>query len=140
MPAISRWFIKAGLVYFLTAMLLAIGLKAQLRFPALRFLAFFNPVYYHLLTVGWITQIIMGVSHWMFPRFSREMPRGNEALAWLVFVLLNAGLLMRLTGEPLMVLYPAGIWDTLLILSAVLQWLAGALYIRMIWPRLKGKP
>jgi hypothetical protein len=34
------------------------------------------PVYLHLFMIGWVTQMIFGVAYWMFPRVSKENPRG----------------------------------------------------------------
>ncbi|RMH81970.1 MAG: hypothetical protein D6681_17575, partial [Calditrichaeota bacterium] len=97
MPTLSRWFLKAGLIYFATSFVLLLGVHLQALSPAPAFL----PVFYHLLFVGWITQIIMGVSHWMFPRHTREKPRGNEASGWAAFTGINLGLLLRCLGEPM---------------------------------------
>ena len=59
------------------------------------------PVYFHLLMVGWVTQLIFGVAFWMFPRYSKEKPRGREGLAWAMYASLNAGLLLRGLAEPM---------------------------------------
>jgi len=139
MPTLSRWFIKAGLIYFVLSLLLGIGLKVQAEFDFLNFLAYFTPVYYHLLVIGWITQIIMGVSHWMFPRFSKENPRGYELLGWLAFACLNLGLILRIFSEPFVLLNPSVLLKIVVILSAVLQWSAGVLYVVHIWGRIKEK-
>ena len=32
----------------------------------------------HLLTVGWLLQLISGVAYWMFPRHPSAPPRGDE--------------------------------------------------------------
>jgi len=40
-----------------------------------------QPLYFHLLMAGWVTQLIFGVVAWMFPQYSSEQPRGNERLA-----------------------------------------------------------
>ena len=58
------------------------------------------PVYYHLLMVGWATQLIGGVALWMFPVHSRERPRGDERLGWVAYGALNGGLLIRAIAEP----------------------------------------
>lgn len=139
MPRLSRWFIKAGLIYFVISLLLAIGLKVSSPGPIYEFFRHFTPVYFHLLLIGWITQIIIGVSLWMFPRHTRDNPRGNEFRGWLVFILLNAGLILRSFSEPLMVARPADLWSYMLIASAILQWGGGILYIDHIWRRVKGK-
>jgi len=139
MPKLSRWFIKAGLIYFVLSLLLGIGLKVQPEFTLFNFLAYFTPVYYHLLVIGWITQIIMGVSHWMFPRFSKENPRGYELLGWLAFACLNLGLVLRIFSEPFILSHPSILLKTIVIFSAALQWSAGILYAVHIWGRIKEK-
>ena len=58
------------------------------------------PTYLHLVTVGWLTNLIFGVAFWMFPRYTAESPRGSDALGWASYAGLNAGLLLRLIGEP----------------------------------------
>jgi len=138
MPTLTRWFIKTGLIYFVLAMLVALTLKAQpvLGLPA--FFAMLRPVYFHIFMVGWVLQIIIGVSYWFFPRLA-ERSRGNERLGWLAFAWLNAGLLLRIAGEALLPSHSATFWGWMLVLSAVLQWLAGIAYVLLIWKRVKPK-
>lgn len=78
MLPVTRWFIKAGMIYLATGMLLLfidsmpfIGLEIQLL-----------PVYWHMIVIGWITQIIMGVSIWMFPRKRRDRQKRDSVLTW----------------------------------------------------------
>lgn len=83
MPALTRWMIKTSLIYFVLALL--VSLLQALR-PILQITwipAGLRPVYIHLFMVGWITMLIFGVVYWMFPKFTLEKPRGNEALGWL---------------------------------------------------------
>ena len=91
-----------------------------------------TPVYIHLLVVGWITGMIFGVAYWMFPKFSKEQPRGVDGLAIATFALLHVGLLLRVVAEP----PQAG---GLLVLSAASQWLAGVGFIVNTWPRVKQR-
>lgn len=138
MPTVSRWFIKSSLICL--GLALAAGIIEVLPGEAAGVPAIvLRPVYYHLFLVGWVTQMIIGVSIWFFPRHTRERPRGPAGLSWAIFVFLNFGLLLRAIFEPI----AAGsrsLWPgALLVLSAVFQWLAGVLYIGMIWPRVKAK-
>jgi heme/copper-type cytochrome/quinol oxidase subunit 1 len=125
------------MVYFLAA--LAVGILLQTP-PALAghpVLAVLRPTHLHLLVVGWVTQVIFGVAYWMFPRFSAERPRGHESLGWAAFVLLNAGLLCRVVGEPLSALgHRTGGW---LVASAVLQLVAGWAFVLNTWPRIRER-
>ncbi len=135
MPVIVRWYLKTALVYFLAALGLGV-------FQALGGVAGFFPpgatsVYYHLLMVGWVTQVILGVAIWMFPKFSLSQPRGNERLSWIIYFLLNFGLVFRAVGEPLTAAVDHPGWGWLLVISALLQWLAGILIVGTLWSRVK---
>lgn len=138
MPRLTRLYIKSSLIYLAAA--LALGFVLTL--PAAReqsLLLGLSPAYFHLFMVGWVTQMIFGVIYWMFPIISRARPRGNESLAWAAFVLLNAGLLLRVIGEPLLYEYGAGPIGWVLVVAAALQWLAAVCFVVNAWPRVKEK-
>jgi hypothetical protein len=138
-PTLSRWFIKAGLIYFVLGLSMATLVVAQ---PVLNLppqLAAFRPVYLHLLMVGWLTQLIMGVAFWMFPKKSKEHPRGSESVGWLVLILLNTGLILRALAEPLFTLQPEWGIGWLLEVSAVFQLAAGWIFVANTWGRVKER-
>src|SRR5690606_4328602 len=98
-----------------------------------------SPVYFHLLMVGWVTQLIFGVVFWMFPKYSPQRPRGSERLGWAAYWLLNAGLLLRVVAEPGQALAPNPVLGSGLALSAVLQWAAGMAFVANTWNRVKER-
>ena len=94
----------------------------------------------HLLVVGWITQLAIGVAYWMFPRFRKEEnpePRGSDRLTWAVFVLLNAGLLLRFAFEPFYLMGPSTWLAATVALAGVLQALAALGFAALIWGRVR---
>src|SRR5512139_1248642 len=115
MPTLTRWFIKIALVYFVAALLLGLLLAFGGTSTLPGWIGAFSPVYFHLFMVGWVTQLIIGVAYWMFPKYSSEKPRGNEQLAWATFWLINIGLLLRVVSEPLNNQAPNAIWGWLLV-------------------------
>lgn len=136
-PAVTRWLLRTAMGYLVGA--LAVGVLLQ--WPALLArrpaLAVLFPTYLHLLVVGWLTQVIFGVAYWMFPRHSAAQPRGSEPLGWATYALLNAGLLLRVAGEPMHALgHKTG---GLLVASALLQLGAGWLFVVNTWPRVKER-
>ena len=139
MPTLTRYFIKAGLLYLVAALLIGalVLLPTIFRLPAA--LTAFSPVYFHLFMVGWVTQLIMGVAYWMFPKQSRERPRGAEWIGWAVFGLLNTGLVLRAIAEPLQVLRPDWNVGPLLAVSAVAQLAAGWAFVANTWTRVKER-
>jgi hypothetical protein len=139
MPLLSRTFIKAGLIYFVLALIAGALTVARpvLNLPAT--IGALYPVYLHLLMVGWVTQLIIGVAYWMFPKYSKERPRRSERLGWAVFGLLNVGLILRAFGEPLLVVKPEWNVGWMLAASAVLQALGGWAFVINTWGRVKER-
>lgn len=139
MPPLTRMFIKVGLLYFLAALVMGVLMAGPNVWGLPSIVYALRPVYFHLFMVGWITQLIIGVALWMFPKYSREMPRGSDTVGWISFWTLNVGLLLRAIAEPALVLSTAIDWGWVLALSAILQLLGGWAFIANIWPRVKER-
>ena len=139
MPALTRWYIKSALVYFVVALLLGfiLALPTSVNLPDV--IRAMTPAYFHLFLVGWVTQMVFGVIYWMFPIITRAQPRGNERLAWATYLFLNVGLLLRIVAEPLNQVNPASFAGWLLPVSAVLQWFAAVFFVVLSWPRVKDR-
>lgn len=139
MPLLSQWFIKIGMGYFVAGMLLGMAMLLQ---PVLNWspgIQALRPVYLHFLFIGWVTQIIIGVSYWMFPKQSKERPRGSEPLGWAVLILLNIGLILRAVGEPAMLLAPQAGLGWMLGIASICLLAAGWGYIFNTWGRVKER-
>lgn len=139
MPTLSRWFIKLGMIYLAAALIMGAVLLAQPLMGWSSALQTLRPVYLHLIFIGWVTQLIMGVGYWMFPKASKEKPRGSEALGWAVLILLNTGLVLRTIGEPLTVLAPQAGYGWIAALASTFLLLAGWCFIFNTWGRIKER-
>ncbi len=139
MPLLTRWFIRSSLVYLVAALAAGLVLAAQsfLQLPA--FVGALGPVYLHLFMLGWVAQLIFGVIYWMFPKYSKESPRGSERLGWATYGLVNVGLILRAIGEPGQAVRPGAGLGWLLAASALLQWLGGLAFVANTWPRVKER-
>ncbi len=137
MPLLSRWYIRTGIFW----LIIALALRVLMATPGLEgAFATWAPSVFHVITVGWITQLIFGVAWWMFPRYSKENPRGREWLGWLTFGVLNAGVVLRLATEPFIAGNRSDILPvTLLLVAAFLQWLAAVLFVLNTWKRLEPR-
>ena len=131
MPLLTRLCLRAGLGWLVIALGAGLWLAVSPGGapPGLR------PTWIHLITVGWITNLIFGVAHWMFPRASKEHPRGQVVWGWIAFGGLNAGLVFRALAEP----FPGPSAPALLEASAVFQLAAGLAFAIHIWPRLTAR-
>ncbi len=133
MPTTSRTFIKTGMIFLLIALLIAVGIELKPEYGSL-----LRPLFWHSLMVGWITQIIIGVSLWMFPGRSKTEDFRSQFLSWVIFGLLNCGLVLRLLFEPFSTtnnqIVTLGI-----IASAGFQFFAALGYFIEMWPRIISK-
>ncbi|WP_340102490.1 hypothetical protein [Rhodohalobacter sp. 8-1] len=136
MPPVTRWFIKSGMIWFA----LGVTLAFVAEFPGVQGSALLLPVYWHMLVIGWITQVIMGVSIWMFPRKKRNRKKEQSLLATGAFFLLNGGLLVRFLSEPFLPLVTdSAVVPIVVIVSGIMQVVAIILFIGEIWPRVQPK-
>ena len=135
----ARVYIKTAFVQLLISLFMGalLLINAGLRWQS--GLNVLLPVYYHLLMVGWATQLIGGVALWMFPVHSRERPRGDERLGWIAYGALNGGLLIRAIAEPIHTLEPCD-WSAWgLVGAALLQVCAVWILVVTLWSRVKGR-
>jgi hypothetical protein len=136
MLKVTRWFIKAGMVYLVTGVFLFLLDSI----PVLTININLLPVYWHMIALGWITQVIIGVSIWMFPRKRKDRKNLESPVAWAIFWTLNAGLILRFLVEPFPV-FLSGILivQIITVLSVILQLIAAVLYLIEIWPRVQPR-
>jgi hypothetical protein len=129
MPRLSRWFIRASLVYlslgftFGALMLFNKGVLLSVWLWQLL------PAHIEFLLLGWTVQLAMGAAFWILPRFRSS--RGNEKAAWAAFVLLNVGVWIvgmgRLIGMPL----------PLIVVGRAAEAGAALAFAIHAWPRVK---
>lgn len=134
MPRIARTFIKTGLIFFLISLLLGIAIEIQSITSSVLVLLF-----WHTLMVGWVTQIIFGVSIWMFPGRKRDESVGAQIWGWLTYSFLNTGLILRIIAEPMLTYSIHPIWKVLVASSAVLQMAGGITYVIEMWSRVQSR-
>jgi hypothetical protein len=140
MPRLTRFFIKTAMIYLAAALLLGAVLAARSVWTLPTWMGGFGPIYFHAFLVGWVTQLIFGVVFWLFPVQDKVRPRGSESLGWATYILLNVGLALRVIAEPIQVARPHPFWGWLLVLSALLQWLAGIGFVINSWRRVQPSP
>lgn len=138
MPPLTRWFVKTSFIYLALALIAGLLLAIQSTFNLITFGGLF-PVYIHLLVFGWLTQLVFGVVFWMFPKYSSVMPRRSEALGWWTYALLNIGLILRAIAEPVNSTQPNPVSGWMLVISAIIQFLAGLAFMLNSWGRVKVK-
>lgn len=132
MPRVSRWLVRAALLYLLAGFTLGALLLADKGVPFAPSLWRFVPLHYEWLLVGWFVQLILGTAYWIFPRFGLPpAARRRERLAWLGFALVNAGILLVTAGVALAA--PAG----MVAAGRALEAAAVAAFAAGLWGRVR---
>lgn len=134
-PTLSRWCVRVALAYLVGGM----GMGSwMLILEADRGFGPGHPwtsLHAHILLIGFLLMLVIGVAFWMFPRIHGQRP-GRE-IGWLAFALINAGLLLRVPAQPLA---DDGtvVWRVLLGVAAVLPALGAVAFMVAIWPRVQA--
>lgn len=129
MPRLSRFFIRASLVYLFlgfTFGALILANKGILFAPLVWVLL---PAHIELMFLGWMTQLALGVAFWILPRLASSAPRGDERWSWAAFILVNLGILVS-------VLSPLAGISWLVLLARALQMLGIATFVLGNWQRI----
>lgn len=129
MPLISQFFLKTGFIWLIISLFL---FGYQSVDTTVRIL------YHHTLGLGWVTQIIIGVAIWMFPRWSNELPKGPMWMWWTSYVTLNLGLLLRIISE-YYYSHSVQVFAPLLFVAGLLLWTSMILFVIVLWKRVLSK-
>jgi heme/copper-type cytochrome/quinol oxidase subunit 1 len=91
----------------------------------------------HLLLVGFMLMIVMGVATWMFPRPARDDTRYRPELAEAVYWVMTLSTVVRALAEILVALSGAPSWRPIIALGGLGQLAGAALFVINMWPRVR---
>ena len=132
----QRWMIKTSLVYLLVGVFLGLLMFLAQRFPALEWISTWRTIHVHVILVGSVIQMIMGVALWMFPR-KVEVPRWTtEREGMTLYISFNLGTVTRSVFEPF---WTSGDLSYFLTLGGmVLQILSILYFLVLIFQRIRS--
>jgi cbb3-type cytochrome oxidase subunit 1 len=125
MPKLSIYFIRAALLHFGIGFSIAALMLANKGIPFSAEIWRLLEPHVQILIFGWMLQLAMGVAFYALPRLTNTEARyGDERLAWLSFILLNAGVWLSITIFP--------------VFGKTLIVIAGLAFVRLLVPRVKA--
>ena len=140
MTPLVRRYVKTSFVFLLAGLLLG-GYITVAEFLAGRYPPrLFITAHVHLLLVGFMLMMVMGVATWMFPRPARDDTRYKPGLAEAVYWIMTVATGLRAAGELAAGVAPAP-WLRLAIVGGGLGQLAGTLlFVVNMWRRVRMPP
>src|SRR5262244_668445 len=119
MTPLVRRYIKTSFVFLMAGLLLGgwivVAEFVLGRHPPRLFIT----AHAHLLLVGFMLMIVMGVATWMFPRPAREDTRYRPELAEAVYWVMTLSTVVRALAEILISLTGAPIWRPVIALGGL---------------------
>lgn len=94
----------------------------------------------HLLLVGFMLMIVMGVATWMFPRPARDDARYRPGLAEAVYWVLTLSTAVRAVGEVTGAFAPVRGFQLLVAAGGLGQLAAAVLFVANMWWRVRMPP
>ena len=131
-----RWMIRSALLCITVGMFLGLLLYLPMLTQQWFFLRWLRTTHVHLILVGGVIQMIMGVALWMFPRRKSQPYVTPEAEGLWIFWLLNSGIVLRSLAEPLSYPFPA--FRLVTFVGMTLQVLAFLYFLVEIWGRVRS--
>jgi len=137
MPPLVRRYIKTSFVFLALGLLLGgwliVGEFALGAYPPRLLIT----AHVHLLLVGFMLMIVMGVATWMFPRPARDDTRYRPELAETVYWVMTLSTAVRAAAEILAPFSGAPILRIVITLGGLGQLAGAALFVLNMWPRIR---
>ncbi len=137
MPPLIRRYIKTSFVFLLAGLLLgAYVIVGQFVFGAYPPRLFIT-AHVHLLLVGFMLMIVMGVATWMFPRPARDDARYRPELAEAVYWMMTLATGVRTAAELLASFSPSPALRIAIALGGLGQVAGTILFVLNMWTRVR---
>jgi heme/copper-type cytochrome/quinol oxidase subunit 1 len=137
MPPLVRRYIKTSFAFLLVGLLLG-GWIVLAEFVAGAYPPrLFITAHVHLLLVGFMLMLVMGVATWMFPRPAREQTRYHPALAETVYWVMTLATAGRAAAELAAPFSPAAALRLAIVLGGLGQIAGAGLFVVNMWWRIR---
>jgi len=138
-PLVRR-YIKTSFVFLLWGLLLG-GWIIVAEFVAGRYPPrLFITAHVHLLLVGFMLMMVMGVATWMFPRPARDDTAYRPVLAEVVYWVMALATALRALAEMLEGLFPSGALRLFIAVGGLGQVVGALLFVVNMWRRVRMPP
>ncbi len=136
MFTLARYYVKASILFLALGLLLGGYISYEINVGDTAVPASLITAHTHLILVGFVMMLIMGVALWLFPR-PREKVFYSPLLAEIIFYTMFAAVLIRTAGEVISGYRPSG-WTALLtVTGSCMEILAIILFFINMWQRIK---
>ena len=134
--AYLRWMVRSAMLFIVAGALTGLLMQLAYRIPQLAWAHALRSSHIHMLLVGGVIQMIVGVALWMFPRRTEQPQWPTGAQGWTLYALLSGGTLLRALAAPFQLESTAAF--VLATAGATMQVAAIVMFIALAYHRARG--
>lgn len=138
MHTMVRRFIKTGILFLIAGLLLGAWMLVRRELDNIYPSRHLISSHTHLIAVGFVMNMILGVALWLFPRPAKDDTRYKPALVNLAWWLVAGGTLVRAASEFSRDYTTADIVRYLVVWSGAAQALGVVVFFYTMWSRIRG--
>ncbi|MCE1164159.1 MAG: cbb3-type cytochrome c oxidase subunit I [Bacteroidetes bacterium] len=132
-----RWFVKTSIVFMLAGILSGFFMMLARRVFEIGYGPSLLSAHTHVILVGFMMMMIMGVSIWFFPKAEKTDKRYSPALVVAVYWLMVIGTSVRFIGEFADAFVTLKFLNYIIVFSSLLQIIAAGIFVYTIWGRVR---
>lgn len=132
-----RYFIKTSIIFLIVGILTGLYMAVKRYIFAEGYSQELVSAHMHLLLVGFMLMLIMGVAIWFFPRAEKTDKRYDPDRIRIVYWLMTIGTSLRFIFSVFLTIYYVDFNKWMIALSSTLQVIAIILYFYTIWGRIR---
>ena len=140
MPPLVRRYLKTAIAFLMIGVGLGVYLLARRELAGVWADPWWISAHTHLILVGFVLMMILGVALWMFPRPAKEDTRFDPRLAEAAYWCLALGTAVRAGGELAHGGLAAPALRVAIVVAGAAQALGLALFFWNMWTRIRGRP
>lgn len=137
MNPLVRRYLKTGIVFLLAGLVLGGALLARWELAGVYPSPTLISAHAHVILVGFVMMMILGVAQWMFPRPAKDDPRYRPQVAEAAYWILTGATALRFGGEIIREGSAALVVRAIVVAGGLGQIAGLALFFYNLWPRIR---
>ena len=132
-----RYFIKTSISFLVVGILSGFFMLISRRLFNFGYGPGMLSAHTHIILVGFMLMMIMGIAVWFFPKADKTDKRYNPTLIMLVYWFMVIGTSFRFIFEVIDSYFTLNFFNYIIVLSSTLQITAAIIYVYTMWGRIR---
>lgn len=132
-----RYFIKTSVIFLITGILTGLYMSVSKYVLKIGYSQELISAHTHLILVGSVMMMIMGVALWFFPRAEKNDKKYNPDLILITYWVMTIGTSLRFIFQVVANFLVSNLIQYLIAISSVLQVVAMILFFYSMWGRIR---